>query len=249
MLAFDNRLWVLGGVDSSLTSLNDVWYSQDGVTWTLATASAGWAGRYFHCAVALGDQMWVFAGTTADSLLNDVWSSPDGTTWTCRTWSAGWNQRDIAASVAFDNKVWILGGRSVPGQRNDAWYSSNGSDWTQANASAEWTPRQSQKSVALDNKIWIIGGYDTASCNDVWYSEGIIGVAESEAPSASFRPRSTVVAQHGTYVSSAQTELVDKVGQLATRLSSGANTLNVTPGVYFAIDKAHSSVSRIVVTP
>jgi hypothetical protein len=148
----------------------------------------------------------------------------------------------------FDNKVWLLGGRSTS-RTNDVWYSSNGSAWTQATPSAGWTARNSHASIVFDNKIWVIGGYDNQFCNDVWYSPGLSGVAESSSPAGFYRPQSTVVAQHGTYVCSAQTELVDKAGQLTTRLSSGANTLNVAPGVYFAIDKAHSSVRRLVVTP
>ena len=39
-LVFDNKMWILGGRESSGLK-NDVWYSTDGTNWTQATSSAG----------------------------------------------------------------------------------------------------------------------------------------------------------------------------------------------------------------
>ena len=77
-LVFADRMWVLGGLNRSgpndtLASLNDVWWSSDGATWTkLDNGMSHWSARNSHAAVALGDKMWVLGGTDGNNL-NSVW--------------------------------------------------------------------------------------------------------------------------------------------------------------------------------
>jgi len=66
---------VMGGYDGSRK--NDVWWSTDGITWTQATASAGWSGRHGHTSVVYDGKMWVMGGTDG-SYKRDVWRSTDG---------------------------------------------------------------------------------------------------------------------------------------------------------------------------
>ncbi|MEZ4156784.1 MAG: InlB B-repeat-containing protein [Candidatus Paceibacterota bacterium] len=149
---------------------NDVWYSTDGVTWTEATSSAEWAGRYDQTSVVFDGKMWVIGGYNG-SFLNDVWYSTDGVTWTEATDSAAWVGRDYGTSVVFDGKMWLYGGYSTD-YHNDVWYSADGVTWTQATASADWDGRYSHASTVFDDKIWVLGGYSGgARVNDVWYTE------------------------------------------------------------------------------
>jgi len=82
-LAFDNKLWVLGGgyyegtwVDEHLVLLNDVWYSSDGATWT-ELPDTPWSPRSGHAAAVFKGKLWIFGGSTiSDNTildLNDIW--------------------------------------------------------------------------------------------------------------------------------------------------------------------------------
>jgi len=74
----DGSIVLLGGESpSSPYWLHDVWRSTDnGATWTVVNASAGWAGRYCHSSVAMPDGSIVLLGGRIDGGLNyknDVW--------------------------------------------------------------------------------------------------------------------------------------------------------------------------------
>ena len=79
-------MWLLGGTENyyfgdNSSLKNDVWYSEDGKTWTLATADAGWSPRAYHQAAVLNDRIYVFGGgnyVPKYEAYNDVWSSSDG---------------------------------------------------------------------------------------------------------------------------------------------------------------------------
>ncbi len=51
-------MWVIGG-ESDAGKLNDVWYSDNGTTWTLATASAGFSPRMAHTSLVYDNKIWV----------------------------------------------------------------------------------------------------------------------------------------------------------------------------------------------
>ncbi len=60
-LEFDGKMWVMGGYGGG-NVYSDVWYSEDGVTWTQATGSAPWNGRFGHQSLVYDDKMWVIGG-------------------------------------------------------------------------------------------------------------------------------------------------------------------------------------------
>ena len=181
-VVFDNKLWVIGGENPS--SLNDVWYSSDGVTWTQATASAPWSPRYAHASVVFNGNIWVIGGRTGLTSLNDVWYSSDGVNWNqAPNLPAG---RSGMSAVVFNSKIWLIGGVSGIIYRNNVWYSSDGVTWTQATASAPWIARWLHSSVVFDNKIWVIGGFGAVQSNnqplgDVWYSSNGVNWIEATA--------------------------------------------------------------------
>jgi hypothetical protein len=73
-VVFDNRLWVIGGWVSSYGGVhNDVWFSEDGGTWTQATANAPWFARSQHTSVVFDNRLWVIGGNNG-SRFNDMWS-------------------------------------------------------------------------------------------------------------------------------------------------------------------------------
>jgi N-acetylneuraminic acid mutarotase len=123
MLAFDNKLWIIGGATGT-TDSSDVWYSSDGTTWTRATTNAGFGLIDEHSSVVFDNKMWVFGGYSSlySGVSNNAWYSSDGISWTQATASAGWNARGAHTSVVFNDKVWIMGGEEADGtKKNDVW--------------------------------------------------------------------------------------------------------------------------------
>jgi len=141
-------MWVIGGYSLGQFR-NDVWYSENGTTWTRATLHAAWSGRSGHAAVVHDGKMWVLGGYN----LGDVWYSSDGVKWTSATMAAGWRPTETVAGVSFLNKLWLINGFG-------AWCTSDGTNWTTATSPAPWGGpyypvyrREGIKAVACGGRI------------------------------------------------------------------------------------------------
>lgn len=122
-VAFNNKLWVLGGNDGGYKK--DVWSSADGITWVQETAAAGWSPRGYHKALVFDGKIWVLGGYDGSSYKNDVWSSSDGIIWTQADAAADWQARFGHAATVFNNRMWVLGGTVGTNlYKNDVWYSA-----------------------------------------------------------------------------------------------------------------------------
>jgi N-acetylneuraminic acid mutarotase len=132
------RLWLLGGgrfvnQPQYRYSLPDVWYTDDGVHWTLATES-GPTPRYGAGLCNHAGRLWAVGGfkqitgpySIDPEYHNDVWTSYDGITWTQTLSDAPWPARMGLVSLVYDDKLWLLGGEngiSWPIYLNDVWVS------------------------------------------------------------------------------------------------------------------------------
>ena len=106
-VVFHDRIWVMGGQTMPVFAggqeifYNDVWNSEDGVTWDQVTDCAPWAPRgMIGGGAVLQDRMWILGGGTYDTptmptrdFYNDVWSSADGINWKQHLGSAPWHPR------------------------------------------------------------------------------------------------------------------------------------------------------------
>ena len=124
-LVHQNKMWLIGGADSTYTALNDVWSSADGVSWTqvlpntATPPSTQFSKRNQHACLEFDGAMWVIGGDG-----NDVWDSTDGLNWTRVTASANFPGRYDHCSVVFRNEMWVIGGfDSYIGLFNDVWHS------------------------------------------------------------------------------------------------------------------------------
>lgn len=185
-VVYDDKMWVMGGYDSS--DYNDVWYSTDGANWTEATADAEWSERQYPCSVVYDDKMWIMGGLLIGTgSFNDVWYSTDGATWTEANASAAWSNRTYSQVLNYSGKMWLLGGTyDLTNSFNDVWYSTDGDIWTQATASADWAPRFLTSALVYDDKMWVFGGTNETGFrfNDVWYSTDGIDWTEATASAA-----------------------------------------------------------------
>jgi PKD repeat protein len=111
----DGSIVLMGGITPSGGYMNDVWRSTDnGATWMLVNASAGWIERVRHSSVAMPDGSILLMGGWwySDNQANDVWRSTDnGATWMLVNASAGWIGRWSHTSVAMpDGSIVLMGG-------------------------------------------------------------------------------------------------------------------------------------------
>jgi len=167
------------------TFFDEVWSSNDGVTWTPVTTDAPWEGRAGLSAVVHNGAIYVLGGSSGDDastggtgrvLFNDVWMSRDGRTWTEATGKGPrWVPRAGAAVVSKNGYIYLLGGErgftcgfdpASPCQPatqtlyfNDVWRSRDGASWERVTSSAGWSPRPGHQCVVLINEIVCFGGY------------------------------------------------------------------------------------------
>lgn len=178
LVVFKDKMWILGGTENyyfgDKTSLkNDVWYSEDGKDWKLATDDAGWAPRAYHQAVVLNDKIYVFGGgnyVPEYEAHNDVWCSKDGVNWEQVIESAPWHSRLWFSSIVYRDRMWVLGGWSNNPSKNwgDVWYSSNGKDWTELKSKGIWKERHEHSAFVFQDRIWIAGGHAKPLSSEVW---------------------------------------------------------------------------------
>jgi uncharacterized repeat protein (TIGR01451 family) len=119
-----DRMWIIGGQTQNGYSndVNDVWSSNDGVTWTMETANAGFTPRQDFACYVYNGEIYVVGGVDSSiNRLNDVWASSDGVNWTQRTPAAQFDQRQTQGLV-YNNMLWVLGGWGG-NSFDDVWYS------------------------------------------------------------------------------------------------------------------------------
>lgn len=182
-VVFNNKVYISGGQDNAGTYLNDVWSTEDFVTWKQENSAAQWAGRFAHKMAVLGDTMFLYGGYNG-AYLNDVWSTADGVNWTQVVANAPWSARAFFGAVTFNNGIWLLGGYNGSYQ-NDCWYSPDGAAWSQLSIAAGWSARSSFGHCVFLNKMWVVGGVRAAGLsNESWYSSD--GISWTLAQATSF---------------------------------------------------------------
>jgi len=185
--ALNGKLWVIGGRGTS-GSLNDVWSSSDGVTWTQELANAPWSARNSHTVTAFNGKLWVMGGYTgAGGYRNGIWSSPDGINWTQETASAAWSPRAGHRVVEYNSKLWLMGGVKSGGGFQDVWNSTDGINWTLVTDTAAWSNRNGFGAAVFNDKLWVMGGANEGGSpftNDVWSSTDGITWTEETADAA-----------------------------------------------------------------
>jgi hypothetical protein len=114
------QLYILGGIISNTTVLQDVWKSTDGgVTWSSIAASTAIGLRSRGAYFTFNNKMWFMGGSDATGNVNgthnDVWTSTDGITWTLVTAGAGWSIRSSMGFALHNNTFYIGFGKTAGG--------------------------------------------------------------------------------------------------------------------------------------
>ncbi len=130
---FKDQLWVMGGWLSTpsdppekhypkCTSLNDVWSSPDGVTWTRVLEHAPWSERLWFVSEAFANRLWVIGGFSnrESKSFGESWYTEDGVTWHCFAPEPHWSPRHEPTTYVFQDALWVVAGNSWP-LMNDVW--------------------------------------------------------------------------------------------------------------------------------
>ena len=178
---------------------NDVWGSADGVDWEEMTAAAPWEGRAGLSAIALGNDLYVMAGSQNDDeaiggggpapriYYNDVWkSSDDGATWQQMTADAPWAPRAGGVVVVKEDWMYMIGGEAgFEGPYfNDTWRSKDGANWQLMSADGGWPERPGHKCAVVMDEIVCFGGFGLfANPVDMWSTmDGLSWTDLQQAP-------------------------------------------------------------------
>ncbi|APY11987.1 hypothetical protein BWZ22_12435 [Seonamhaeicola sp. S2-3] len=168
ILVYNDKFWVIGGEGEDGSYKNDVWYSDDGLSWTLVTGNAAFPPRKYFTTTVFDDKMWILGSYDGSNNLNDVWYSTDGVNWQQTNPTTIFQPRQQHAMVVFDDKMWVIDGGS---RLNDVWYSEDGVNWQELAQTNTFTARFGHKALVFNDKMWVVSGYDGSISNDVWYSE------------------------------------------------------------------------------
>lgn len=177
-VVFDGSIWIMGGqtvpqfAPAEEAFHNDVWRSDDGVSWTRVVEHAPWPPRGMIGGSAVHDgRIWLLGGGTYDTpekperlFYNDVWSTADGVTWERHVEHAPWAPRQYHEVAVFDGRLWVMEGWNKT-NRNDVWHSANGVTWHEV-PDTPWAVRHAASVFVYDNALWMVAGNNMFP--DVW---------------------------------------------------------------------------------
>lgn len=152
-VVFNNKIWVIAGRIGSERK-NDIWYSEDGISWIEATPEASFEPRFNHTSEAFDGKIWVIKGERQ----TDVWSSVDGLNWEQTTSDIGILADDYHSSTVFLDKLWLFAGHDYFEQKIQITNSNNGSIWLDNSQGDTFFSTYGHASLAFDDKIYVIGG-------------------------------------------------------------------------------------------
>lgn len=129
---FDNKLWVIDGMDYYGNLYKDVWSSPDGINWTLVKKDPPFASRQGNAIINYQNRLWVVSRLNSEEYgggANDVWYSSDGISWKKTDKDPLWTGREDVGVVVFKNRMWVFGGMDKNFTwTNDIWYSISNID-------------------------------------------------------------------------------------------------------------------------
>lgn len=111
----DGKMWIMGGGVkgwSTYAEYNDVWNSEDGISWNQVTEHALWDPRIHVTTTTYNNEIWVLSGSPQypHILTNEAWSSSDGVTWRNRTVGVKWQPSHAISAVEHKGDLWFSTG-------------------------------------------------------------------------------------------------------------------------------------------
>lgn len=176
VLEYNNGLLLIGGENGEGSYLNDIWQSDDGISWNPVLMNETFIARSTPAVAIFRDKIWIIGGYS-NTWLNDIWFSSDGG----HTWdqfTAPFPARNAAKAVVFNDRLYVIAGSTTGGNLlNDVWSTGDGFNWREETSSTTFSPRTSPAATVFHNKIWVVGGRENSGptgnryLSDVWSSD------------------------------------------------------------------------------
>lgn len=169
------KMWIVGGqtmdeftpghesTKPGSPYYDDVWSSEDGVTWEQVSSGNAWSPKASIIGSAVKDGfMWLIAGGAYDTESNprvykfDVWRSADGVTWTQTTSDGGFPARQYNCAVTLGEDLVLIagyGGANIA----DAWASTDGTLWRELRG-VPWEARHAASVATHKGEVMLLGG-------------------------------------------------------------------------------------------
>jgi hypothetical protein len=199
----DKKMWVIGG-----DLIDDVWFSPDGISWTMALSSAPFGKRYTPSAISSGEYIYLYGGqrwtpvdwcnSRPDCLpvgLNDVWRSQNGVDWEQIQPDAPWGGRSlIHGGLYFNNEIFIIGGglknaverySETYSEFEDIWSSSDGINWKKELDKFSFPARTHFSVMATLNGCYLSDGSVSTQrnvSNDLFFATDCINYTQLKTP-------------------------------------------------------------------
>lgn len=185
---FNDKMWLIGGINGNAKvgedhsveywkapHFNDIWNTEDGVTWTQVAKTSAWAPRRSMSVAFFNDKLWMFGGwSPITGYTNDIWVSEDGIQWKKVIEHADWPAREGQLTEVFNGKLYLIGGVNYDRRetKNDVWVTEDGIHWAEVK-DIPWSGRWDHATAVFNDKIYLTGGMNLnqESFNDVWVTE------------------------------------------------------------------------------
>ena len=158
-IKFHNEIYLIGGgvynvdfVYNLDRNFNDVWKTQNGSSWHLVTANAGFRPRRFHNVFELDNTLFIGSGFSLDPRI-----FPDTLTGLLKS---SLTPRQLAYYDQDKGRYY--------GNLNDIWKSDNGINWFKIHTTDTFSVRHEPFVVVKNDAAYWIGGFGVDLYNDVW---------------------------------------------------------------------------------
>ncbi|WP_273567980.1 hypothetical protein [Maribacter halichondriae] len=175
LTVFDNKMWLIGGVNNSGRHLSNVWYSEDGSTWVLATDTPAFGSAAYHNTIVFNGKLFLIGDASGGYI--KVWSSVDGIEWEEEN-SMAFSSRENFRTVVFNNIIYVIGGNYTSISFNEIWASNDGTEWSQVTPSGTiFSARFAHTVTVHEGRVWVVGGSNVSPSDfvlDFWYSDDMV---------------------------------------------------------------------------
>lgn len=195
---YNSKLWIMGGATNSggTVRVNDVYSSTDGITWTLATAAAGWSARYRMSHTVHNNTMYIGPGTSNNAIISGLqYAAQGGATSTALTTPT---QNCLPVQVALIPANGAVVAKAFIKSTKDAWV-WDGTTITKV-TDVDYPATTVPGAANLDGAIYVMDAKGVIYGSDliapiVWSALNFISaIAEADAGVAIARQLDTIIA-------------------------------------------------------
>ncbi len=110
-VVFNNRIYLIGGTNDS-NFLNDIWTSEDGISWSQVTPSGSFTDPIvFHTLNTYENALWLIGGWSSTNQYNNhIWYSQDGISWISYDGEIPFDGLYAHETLVYEDELWIFGG-------------------------------------------------------------------------------------------------------------------------------------------